>query len=244
MTKVFEKLEKLQLVWLALILALGLIIGIKIGTSNFSREGITVTGSANHVVQSDTGTFNLEIVVRKPARADAYKTVRDQVPVVLEYIKDKGFDEKEIEVKPSSGYYTYKTTPNGNSTNEIAFYNLAQPITVTASDVEKIKELALDIQDLSDKGIEINANSPEYYYSKLNDLKVSLLEEATKDAKQRASAMLKATHNRVGRIQSVKMGVFQITSTSSTDVSDYGINDTSSIEKKITAVANVVFHIK
>ena len=56
--------------------------------------------------------------------------------------------------------------------------------------------------------------------------------------------MLKSTNNHVGKIESVKMGVFQITPVDSTDVSDMGINDTSTIEKKITAVANVVFQIK
>ena len=61
---------------------------------------------------------------------------------------------------------------------------------------------------------------------------------------QRASAMLKATNNKVGKIQSVKMGVFQITEVDSTNVSDMGINDTSTIDKKVTAVANVVFKIK
>ena len=40
------------------------------------------------------------------------------------------------------------------------------------------------------------------------------------------------------------MGVFQITEPDSTNVSDMGINDTSSVEKKVTAVANVVFKIK
>ena len=69
-------------------------------------------------------------------------------------------------------------------------------------------------------------------------------ESATNDAKERASAMLKATHNKVGKIQSVKMGVFQITEPDSTNVSDMGINDTSTIDKKVTAVANVVFKIK
>ena len=44
--------------------------------------------------------------------------------------------------------------------------------------------------------------------------------------------------------QSVNMGVFQITPLDSTDVSDMGINDTSTIDKKVTAVANVVFRIK
>ena len=40
------------------------------------------------------------------------------------------------------------------------------------------------------------------------------------------------------------MGVFQITDATSNDVSDMGINDTSTIDKKVTAVANVVFKIK
>ena len=51
-------------------------------------------------------------------------------------------------------------------------------------------------------------------------------------------------HNSVGKIQSVRMGVYQITPVNSTDVSDMGINDTSSIDKKVTAVANVSFKIK
>ena len=66
----------------------------------------------------------------------------------------------------------------------------------------------------------------------------------TQDAKQRAKAMLKATGDNVGKIKSVKMGVFQITPVDSTNVSDMGISDTSTIEKKITAVANVVFFVK
>ena len=70
------------------------------------------------------------------------------------------------------------------------------------------------------------------------------MEDATTDAKQRAEAMLKSTHNRPGKIQSVRMGVFQITPPDSTNVSDYGINDTSTIDKKVTSVANVVFRIK
>ena len=56
--------------------------------------------------------------------------------------------------------------------------------------------------------------------------------------------MLKPTRNSVGKIQSVKMGVYQITPVDSTNVSDMGINDTSTIDKKVTAVANVSFKIK
>ena len=71
-----------------------------------------------------------------------------------------------------------------------------------------------------------------------------MLEKATKNAQQRAEAMLKATNNKVGKIKSVNMGVFQITPVDSTDVSDSGISDTTSIEKKVTSVANVTFRVR
>ena len=134
--------------------------------------------------------------------------------------------------------------PNGVTTNETDYYNLSQTVTVKSSDVNKIKNASLDIASLMDKGIDIDVRSTSYSYSKLPDLKVQLLNKATTDAKQRASAMLKSTNNHVGKIQSVQMGVFQITPVDSTDVSDMGINDTSTIEKKITAVSNVTFEVK
>ena len=139
---------------------------------------------------------------------------------------------------------SYKYTPNGNVTNDIAYYNLSQQIVIKSNDVQKIKDISTDIQSLLDKGVDINVMSTEYFYSGLSDLKVKLLQDATTDAKNRASAMLKATRNKPGKIQSVNMGVFQITPVDSTNVSDMGINDTSTIDKKVTAVANVVFRIK
>ena len=39
-----EKIEKLQLVWLAVILALGLIFAVKTGTANVTKDKISVTG--------------------------------------------------------------------------------------------------------------------------------------------------------------------------------------------------------
>ena len=129
-------------------------------------------------------------------------------------------------------------------TNEIAYYNLSQPVVVKSDDVQKIKDLSVDIQSLLDKGIDINVMSPEFFYSQLAQLKVKLLKEAATDAQNRAVAMLSATKNKPGKIQSVQMGVFQITPPDSTNVSDMGISDTSTIDKKVTAVANVVFRIK
>lgn len=239
-----EKIEKFQIIILALILAVGLVLSMNVIAGVIPGEGITVTGSASKTVQSDNGSLCFNIVSRQKNKKLAYEAVQNQIPVVKNYLKSKGFEDKDIEIKTTNGYNTYRMLPNGNTSNEVEYYNLYQPIVVKSKDVEKIKNISVDIISLMNKGINIDVNNPEYYYSKISELKVELLHEATIDAKQRASAMLKATHNRTGKIQSVKMGVFQITSPESTDVSDSGIYNTDSIEKKVTAVANVVFKIK
>lgn len=238
----FEKLEKFQLVLLSLILAFGLIIAVKSGANTLSNNNIIVTGSAYKIVKSDSARMEFEISERNATKQSAYNAVKKQLPIVKKYLMDKGLTD--IDVSASNGYYSYKYLPNGNVTNETAYYNLSQPIVIKSNDVQKIKEISSEIQSLLDQGIDINVTNTEYFYSGLSELKVDLLKEATKDAKDRATGMLKATHNRPGKIQSVNMGVFQITPVDSTNVSDMGINDTSSIDKKVTAVANVVFRIK
>lgn len=240
-----ERIEKLQIAILGLLLAFGLIFAVKSGVAPFKQNSVTVTGSAYEIVTSDSGTLEITLDVKRPTKALAYAAAREQLPKIKEYLSSKGIDvKKNVDVKAPYGYYSYKTYANGVNSNETDHFNLSQQIAVKSDDVEKIKEISLDITTLSDKGIDLDINSTNYSYSKLTDLKVDLLKKATKDAKQRASAMLKSTNNSVGKIQSVKMGVFQITPVDSTDVSDMGISDTSTIEKKITAVSNVTFQIK
>ena len=157
----------------------------------------------------------------------------------------QGKNIKNIEKKTVNGYYSYKRdTKTGAYTEIPEAYNLMQPISISSDNVELIKEISTDITGLINQGVDINVSVPSYDYSKLADLKVSLLEKASTDAKNRAASMLKPTHNSVGQIQSVRMGVYQITPVDSTNVSDMGINDTSTIDKKVTAVANVSFKIK
>ena len=241
----FEKIKDFQLSIFGLCLALGIVISAVVVTNNISKNAITVTGSAFEIVKSDSASWTFELVNRASNRTEAYKNIQKQIPVVKSYLKEKGIDEKNIELQLPSGYDIFKTYPNGYSSEEIIAYKYTQPIKITSNDVEKIKEISTSSQELLEKGININSYSePEYQYSNLAQLKVKLLEDATKDAKARANSMLKANRNKVGQIKQVRMGVFQITAPDSNSVSDEGINDSSTVEKKVTAVANVTFSIK
>lgn len=239
-----EKIEKFQVLLLGLILAIGGICATKIISSSISKDVITVTGSYTQNVVSDRGSYEFEVNARGASRANAYAILKKQNPQVIAYLKSQGFKNEDIEEKYINGYNIYEITPSGVSTNKIIGFNANQKYSVKSNDVDKIKKLSIGINSLTEQGIDVSGYEPSYFYSKLSDLKVEMLEKAAKDAKQRASAMLKATHNKVGKIQSLQMGVFQITPEDSNDVSDYGISDASSINKKVTSVANVTFRIK
>lgn len=237
-----EKIEKLQIVSLGILIGLALVVSTKMAASTIQKNEISVTGSAFEIVKSDKGSFNFDIEVKKPTRQEAYKTAQENLKVVQQFLKDKKIEK--IEVKTPNSYPVYRNDARGYSTNEVDHYNYIQPISVSAEDVELIKEVSTDIAGLINQGIVINVYAPSYDYSKLPDLKVTLLEKASNDARKRAESMLKPSHNHVGKISAVRMGVYQITPVDSTDVSDMGINDASSIDKKVTAVANVTFRIK
>ena len=71
-----------------------------------------------------------------------------------------------------------------------------------------------------------------------------MLAVATADAKKRAERIAEAAGGKIGVLRYAKMGVFQITPVNSYDVSWYGENDTSSLDKKVRAVVTATFAIK
>lgn len=241
----YEKIKDFQIAMLGFFVFLAAVMSAKIATENLRRNGISVTGSAYEIVKSDSASWNVAISSRNKDNAKCYNTIKNQLPIVIKYLIAKGITSDQIDTSPANSFISYKIDKDtGNTTNEIDYYNYSQTIKVTSNNVELVKNLSNEISELVNKGISINSNSPEYQYSKISDLKIKLLQEATKDSKQRAKAMLAATNNKVGGILSAKMGVFQVTSPDSTSVTDEGIYDSSTIEKKITAVANVFYIIK
>ena len=52
-------------------------------------------------------------------------------------------------------------------------YELTQSFAVNSGDVEKVTNIANECTELIDSGVEIISDSPEYYYTKLDELKTA-----------------------------------------------------------------------
>lgn len=208
-----------------------------------SDDAITVTGSARKRIKSDLVVWNAGVSTQAPQLADAYKQIADHIPRIKKYLIDKGVPEGQITVSSISTTTLKRKTDSGEETTEIVGYSLSQHVEVTSGDIDKIAQIAREATELINQGILLESSAPSFYYTKIGDLKIEMLGEAARDAKTRADKIADSTGNSIGSIRSARMGVMQITAPNSTEVSDYGVNDTTSIDKDVTAVVNVSFAI-
>jgi hypothetical protein len=206
-------------------------------------EAITVTGSAKRRITSDLVVWSTGITQQSPQLSEAYRGLADNIPRIKQYLLSKGIPENQMTVSSISSVTLKGRDSDGNETNEITGYSLSQSIEVRSSDVQRIAQIAREATELINQGILIESAAPKYYYTAIGDLKVEMLGEAAKDAKERAAKIASSTGNSIGSVRSAKMGVLQITAADSTDVSDYGVYDTTTIEKDMTAVVNVSFAV-
>ena len=210
----------------------------------FTREQISVTGSATKEIRSDYIVWNGEFSRREPNLKTAYNDLKSDLEKVKAYLNSKGVKDDELTIWQVATETVYKKNDKGNDTNDIQGYRLSQGIVIRSYDVEKIDRVAREVTELINQGIEFTSSAPEYFYTKLDELKIEMLAKATENAKQRAESMVKSTGNKIGFMRNAKMGVFQITPATSTDVSDWGVNDTTSLDKKVMAVVTVSFAIE
>jgi hypothetical protein len=217
---------------------------VKVGAGFAARtdNGITVTGSAKTTATADNAVWTLNVALSSQLVADAVKKVGADVDAVSAYLTKGGIPADALTLGAVSSYAN-EEWQNGNNTGRILSYRASREITVRTKDVQLVYKLSQGIGSLLQNGVNVNNYGPQYYISTLSDLRPQLLEDAMKDAKTRAVAITKAVGGSVGAVQSVKSGVFQVTTPDSTMVSDGGAYDTSTIEKTVTSTVSVTFAV-
>lgn len=233
----------------AIILAIGLIIAAYMLSSTWrsvsrSNVTITVTGSASKNIRSDLAKWSGSYSRQASTLTEAYDNLKKDMEIVKQYLVNKGFETDKLIFSSVNTTTIYGKNMQGYSTDEVKGYRLSQTITLESNDVDKIDKLSRESSELILQGVNFDSYAPEFLYTKLSDLKIEMISLAAQDAKLRAEQIAQSTGDKIGDVRSSKTGVMQINAKNSTEVSDYGINDVSSLEKTITAVVNMSFSIK
>jgi uncharacterized protein len=215
--------------------------------SNFIANGIrdrnrsdviTVTGSAKHRIVSDYVVWDATLTARAPSAPAAEARLREWTAHVRTFYGDHGVHTGELTVAPVSVEPPGSTDENGNTVDD---YRLTRTFEVRSSRVQAIADLAEATSSLLAAGVPLAVQPAQYVYTKLPALRPKLIRAAIKDAQLRARVLVEATGAHLGKVRGVDVGVFQVTAPNSTDVSDYGTYDTTTLQKDVTGVVNVTF---
>lgn len=175
-------------------------------------EYITVTGMAEVSFNSDKIQWSGDYSRTGMELKDAYAAVKSDLEKVKAYFKSKGVLDSEMVFSTISidKMFDY-VHEDGSSRSVFRGYKASQRITITSRRLDDIEKVARESMELIEQGLEFNSGATEFYYTRLADLKLDLIDKAAKDARQRAEKIAGASGAAIGELKKSTLGVFQIT---------------------------------
>jgi hypothetical protein len=206
-----------------------------------NSQSIVVTGSARKHVTSDLGMWSGTFSVEAPSLNEAHQRLKADLEKVRAFLDARGASNCVVS---SIAIQQLRSREGGADTQRTVGYRLSRGVEVKSADLERIRQLDMASPDLVGQGVEFTSGAPQFLYTKSAEAKIEMLAEATKDARERADQIALQGGRRIDSLRSARMGVFQITPEYGTDTAWGGVNDTTSLEKTITAVVSATFSLK
>lgn len=207
-------------------------------------NGISVTGLGSRDFVSDLIIWQSSVSARASNLKEAYALIENRKQSVKEYLVKKGVKSNELQISSIDIEKEFQTMyeSNGTSYSQFIGYKLTQRISVESGNVDVVEKISREISELIDQGIEIVTESPLYYYTKLSELKVEMIAQATADAKLRAEKIADKSDATLGSLKKATMGVFQIIGQNTDeDYESGGSFNTSSKNKTATITVRLEY---
>ena len=210
-----------------------------------AREKITVKGTAEKSIRADKAQWSTYVSIRAESVASgipALQAAVDQVSASL--TAGDLLKAGELQLADWTAEPIHQRLENGYD-GAIIGYTLSRKIGVLLNDVKIPTQLNQRVEQLIQQGVSVSNGETQYLVSNLEQIKLSLIGEATQNAHDRADEFAKSGGISVGAMQSASQGIFQIRAPLSTDESEYGGEyDTSTIDKIARVVVTVDYAIK
>lgn len=195
------------------IIILGLFI--KAGIDNFADRDrfVTVKGLAEREVKADRVVWNLPYKCVNNDLQQLYKEVENNSRSITAFLKNNGISDDEIII---SAPQVRDRMADYYSSNEIKYrYQAEAVITVISSQVDNVLALMQKQIELMKMNIAITTDynyQTRFEFTKLNELKPIMIEEATRNARAVAQKFAEDSQSKLGDIRKANQGQFSITS--------------------------------
>jgi hypothetical protein len=209
-----------------------------------ARNSIVVTGSARYPIASNLATWHLSVSAQERTPSAAIAALRPEAARVESFLSQGGLPAAAISEPPIGIEKVYVSVPTGlkkPAFRQVPAWHVTQGFSIQTGQIDLLQRVASKAGDLLASGTNVSVSGIEYLSTRLTSAKFAALRLAVADARERATTITEGLGAGLGAVKQTSLGVYQITARNSTDVSGYGIDNTSSRLKDVEAVVSVTF---
>jgi uncharacterized protein len=176
------------------------------------RQGpktVSVRGLSEREVAADLALWSVTANATANSLPEIYQQIKTSQERLKQFFINKGFDLSELSIKqPSINdrqaqlYGEYRE----NQQRYIADFG----ILIKSDKISAVKLAIENIGELVGEGVSLASNDVQYIYTKLNDIKPEMIEEATIEARKAAEKFAKNSKSRIAGIKTAYQGLFTI----------------------------------
>jgi hypothetical protein len=243
----------------AAILGISIAIGLAVAgffVSNTLYKGrlasntVTVKGFAERDVKADLALWQISYSLTGGNLGELYSQTANDQRAVIDFLAQRGFQKHEIKSGDIQIDDLLANRFRANGVTEAQRYILKNTISVRSNNVELVAQTRSALNDLIKQGIVLTSNSVDFQFTRLNDIKASMLRAATENARGAAQQFANDANSTVGSIQSANQGFFSIDSRDSPAAQNpdagqgYFQPSDSTIDKRVRVVVTLTYYLE
>lgn len=210
--------QKFSAVVLGVSLVLGLaILGYLLGSYAIAvkeyERTVTVRGLAEQEVEADVVIWPIQYTLAGNDLEEMYSQIDANNRSILSFLQRNGIDAASVTLAPPAITDRLAQLYGSGSPVELR-YSAQQSLTVYSSDIAGVRTLMSSMSELGREGIVFSGADyhlqPEYIFSRLNDIKPTMIEQATREARAAAEKFAADSQSSLGKIRNASQGQFSI----------------------------------
>jgi len=204
---------KIILICCSIVLA-GYFVGNMHKTGKKYDRYVQVKGLSEREVKADLAVWPINITLAGNDLQVLRRDIEAQNDKVYNFFIAQGFDKENLTKGSTTISDARANLYNPNAQNTPFRYLAKSEFTVRTSDIERLQKSLSESLELISEGIILGSKNEwrpiEYIFTGLNELKPSMIEEATRNAREVAEKFARDSDSRVGKIRVARQGLFTI----------------------------------
>jgi hypothetical protein len=200
------------------------------------ERSVTVKGLSEREYTANIVIWPIQFTAAENNLENLYRSIETSTSEIKKFLTNKGVSPEEINF--SAPEVTDKSAHQYDNNSKPLFrFTASQTVTVYSKNIDTVRLIMNSLSELGKKGIVFTGSNydlqTEYIFTRLNEVKPGMIEEATRKAREVAVKFASDSQSTLGKIKRASQGQFSI----------YARDKNNPHIKKVRVVSTVEYYL-